>query len=312
MPDSSTWSNYGRQIYRLKKLRSIGIIFFSITVIIVSIFLFLQLKSVTKNEKKELLRIWNEGDYEQAYKISKSALQDKPVDYFLLTINGFSAYQIGISQINSQNTFIFINECIFSLRKAMLQKEAAKDGRIFYVLGKAYGYKGNEYADLAVKYLEIANNLSYEANDIPEYLGLAYAAYGDYRSSVKAFTQAFIPGKQPSDNLLLSISRSYMAMEEYNLALGYLMRCIEYSADSKSVIVSRFMLAEIYKNNDDLDSAERQYINILNNSGENAEVHYQLGELYNLKGDTTRARSEWRTAYRQDPAHAKARARLNI
>jgi tetratricopeptide (TPR) repeat protein len=312
MLDSNTWSNYGRQIYRLKKIRSFGVVFISALVIIISIFLFFQLKSVTKNEKKELLRIWNEGDYEQAYKISKLALQEKPVDYFLLTINGFSAYQIGISQINSQNTFIFINECIFSLRKALLQKEAAKDGRIYYVLGKAYGYKGNEYADLAVKYLELANKLSYEAYDIPEYLGLAYAAYGDYRSSVEAFTQAFIPSKQPSDNLLLSISRSYMAMEEYNLALGYLMRCIEYSADSKSVIISRFMLAEIYKNNDDYDSAEKQYINILNDSGENAEVHYQLGELYNLKGDTTKARSEWRTAYRQDPAHAKARARLNI
>jgi tetratricopeptide (TPR) repeat protein len=312
MLDSNTWSNYGRQIYRLKKIRSFGIVFISVLVIIISIFLFFQLKNVTKNEKKELLHIWNDSDYEQAYKISKLALQEKPVDYFLLTINGFSAYQIGISQINSQNTFIFINECIFSLRKALLQKESAKDGRIFYVLGKAYGYKGNEYADLAVKYLEIANKLSYEAYDIPEYLGLAYAAYGDYRSSVEAFTQAFIPGKQPSDNLLLSISRSYMAMEEYNMALGYLMRCIEYSADSKSVIVSRFMLAEIYKNNNDYDSAEKQYVNILNDSGENAEVHYQLGELYSLKGDTTRARSEWRTAYRQDPAHVKARARLNI
>jgi tetratricopeptide (TPR) repeat protein len=281
-------------------------------VIGISIFLFFQLKNVTKNEKKELLQIWNEGDFEQAYKASKMALQDKPVDYFLLTINGFSAYQIGISQINSQNTSIFINECIFSLRKALLQKEAAKDGRVYYVLGKAYGYKGSEYSDLAVKYLETAKKLSYEAYDIPEYLGLAYAAYGDYRSSVEAFTQAFIPGKQPSDNLLLSISRSYMAMEEYNMALGYLMHCIEYSADSKSVIVSRFMLAEIYKNNNDLESAEKQYISILNDSGENAEVHYQLGELYNLKGDTTKARSEWRTAYRQDPAHAKARARLNI
>jgi tetratricopeptide (TPR) repeat protein len=312
MLDSNTWSNYGRQIYRLKRLRSFGIVFISLLVIALSIFLFLQLKSGTKNEKKELLRIWNEGDYDQSYKISKLSLQDKPVDYFLLTINGFSAYQIGISQINSQNTFIFINECIFSLRKAKLQKEAVKDGRIFYVLGKAYSYKGIEYADLAVKYLEMAKKLSYEANDIPEYLGLAYAAYGDYRSSVEAFTQAFIPGKQPSDNLLLSISRSYMAMEEFNMAQGYLMRCIEYSADSKSVIVSRFMLAEIYKNNNELESAEKQYNFILNDSGENAEVHYQLGELYNLKGDTTRARSEWRTAYRQDPAHAKARARLNI
>jgi len=305
-------SSYGRHIYILKRIRTFGIVFFSIAVVILSVFIISHLKSNAKNEKKELSRIWNDGNYEQAYIISKASLQEKPVDYFLLTINGFSAYQMGIAQINSQNTLSFINECIFSLRKALLHREAAKDGRVFYVLGKAYGYKGGEYADLAVKYLEMANSLSYKAYDIPEYLGLAYAAYGDYRSSVEAFTQAFVSGKQPSDNLLLSISRSYIEMEEYNMALGYLNRCIDFSADSKSVILSRFMLAEIYRNKNDYDSAEKQYISIINDSGENAEVHYQLGELYNLRGDTTRARSEWRTAYRQDPAHAKARARLNI
>ncbi|MCL2210740.1 MAG: tetratricopeptide repeat protein [Treponema sp.] len=272
----------------------------------------IQLKNNTTNERRELLRIWNEGDYEQVYEISKAFLTENPVDYFLLTINGFSAYQLGISQINNQNTVSYIDESIFSLRKALIQKEAAKDGRVFYVLGKAYGYKGAEYSDLAVKYLELANNLSYEAKDIPEYLGLSYAAYGDYRKSVQAFTQAFVSGVMPSDNLLLSISRSYMAMEDYNMAQSYLLRCIEYSADSKSVVLSRFMLAEIYLIFNELENAEKQYLTILETSGDNAEARFQLGELYSLKGDTTRARSEWRMAYRQDPAHAKARARLNI
>jgi len=305
-------SSYGRHIYILKRIRTFGIVFFSIAVVIFSVFIISHLKNSSKNEKKELSRIWNDGNYEQAYIISKASLQEKPVDYFLLTINGFSAYQMGIAQINSQNTLSFINECIFSLRKALLHREAAKDGRIFYVLGKAYGYKGSEYADLSVKYLEMANSLSYKAYDIPEYLGLAYAAYGDYRSSVEAFTQAFVSGKQPSDNLLLSISRSYIEMGEYNMALGYLNRCIDFSADSKSIILSRFMLAEIYKSRDDYDRAEKHYLSIISDFGENAEVHYQLGELYNQKGDTTRARSEWRTTIKQDPAHAKARARLNI
>ena len=36
----------------------------------------------------------------------------------------------------------------------------------------------------------------------------------------------------------------------------------------------------------------------------------ELDEL--IKGDTTRARSEWRMAFRQDPSHVRARARLNI
>jgi len=304
-------SRSGRHIYRLNKIRSfivVLVIFFAAAVLITVITGF---QNSVKNNRRELLHIWNDGNYEQAYKISKDALNDKPLDYFLLTINGFSAYQWGISQINNHNTIFYIDSCIRSLRKAMLLKNSSKDARVFYVLGKAYSYKGPEYSDLAVKYLEMADNLRYEAQDIPEYLGLAYAAAGDYRSSVEAFTKAFKTGSL-SDNLLMSIARSYMAMEEYNMALGYLQRCIELSPDSKSIFTARMLLAEIYIHLGEYNDAQAQYLSIINESGENAEVRYQLGELFNLMGDTTRARAEWRIAYRQDPAHAKARARLNI
>ena len=304
-------SGYGRQIQKLKKIRSIAVVFVACLAVAACVLVVSRVKNGSGNEKRELLRVWNIGNFKQAYEISKNALSSRPVDYFLLTTHGFSAYQLGISQINNHNTLIFINDCIRSLRKALLLKDSTEDGRVCYVLGKAYSYKGTEYADLAVKYLETAKQ-TYDAQDIPEYLGLAYAACGDYRSSVEAFSQSFIPGKTPSDSLLLSIARSYMAMEESNMAIGYLQRCIDTSPDSKSITVARYLLAENLKTSGDYDGAENQYLCILDETGENAEVHYQLGELYNMKGDTTRARSEWRIAYRQDPSHAKARARLNI
>jgi len=131
MFNSNNLSSYGRHIYILRRIRTIGIVFVSILVVVFSVFAVSKIKNGAKNERKELSRIWNDGDYEKAYTISKAALQEKPVDYFLLTINGFSAYQMGIAQINSQNTLAYINECIFSLRKALLHKEAAKDGRFF-------------------------------------------------------------------------------------------------------------------------------------------------------------------------------------
>lgn len=305
-------SGYGRQQYLLKRIRNIAALLVIILAVVSSIFMISRLRNGNNNERRELLRVWNAGDYEQAYLISKNVLEQRPVDYFFLTINGFSAYQLGISQINNQNRLNYINECIFSLRKALLNQKSANDGRVYYVLGKSYGYKGNEYSDLAIKYLQTAGKLSYQAADIPEYLGLAYAAGGDYRNSVASFSQAFAKEKAPSDNLLLSIARSYMAMEEYDMAAGYLRRCVEISPDSKSVIIARMLLAEIYLISGDLDTAEEYYLSIINDSGENAEVRFQLGEIYHLRGDTTRARAEWRIAYRQDPAHAKARARLNI
>jgi len=101
-------------------------------------------------------------------------------------------------------------------------------------------------------------------------------------------------------------------MEEYNMAVSYLQRCIELSPDSKSIFTARLLLAEVYIHSGDNNNAQAQYQSILSEFGENAEVRYQMGELFNLMGDTTRARAEWRIAYKQDPAHAKARARLNI
>jgi tetratricopeptide (TPR) repeat protein len=183
------------------------------------------------------------------------------------------------------------------------------------VLGKAYYHKGPPYADLAIQYLEEARALSYTAVDIPEYLGLAYASVQNYRSSVEAFSQALEPGSAegesasdyPSDMLLLAMARSYIALDERETATGYLMRCIEISRDSNTVITARLLLGDILAKTGKPGEAEAQYQAILEEDGENAEAHFQLGELYAARGDNTRARFEMRQAMKTDPTHAKAR-----
>jgi tetratricopeptide (TPR) repeat protein len=268
-------------------------------------------KSGNGNERDELRRLWEEGSYDQVYAVTKAALEDrpekpgKPLDYFLLTLNGFSAYQLGIAQINSFDTLTYIDSCISSLRRAILLKNAANDGRLYYVLGKAYCYKGDDYADLAIQYLEQARSLSYKADDISEYLGLSYAAIHDYRSSVAAFSNAL---DTASDILLLSIAKSYTALEEYDSARAYLVRCIEISRDSNTKIQAKLLLAEIYVKTENFDGAEAQYSSLLEEFGENAEAHYQLGELYAAKGNTIKAQAEARQALRIDVTHGKSRA----
>jgi tetratricopeptide (TPR) repeat protein len=243
------------------------------------------------------------------------------VDYFLLTMNGFSAYQLGISQINSLNAERYFDNCVWSLRKAFLLKDSLRDGRLYYVLGKAYNYKGDSYADLSVKYLEKAKELSYNAEDIPEYLGLAYAAIGDYRNSVAAFAEALVlQGRgedgllyeSPSGLLLLSIARSYFALDEFEVAQAYLQRCIDVSPDSRTVISARLLLSDVLRKAGNNDGAKKQLQGILDEAGENAEAHYQLGELFAFEGESVRARAEWRLALRVDPAHQKARTRLSL
>jgi len=261
------------------------------------------------SERRQVRTLFESGAFEEAYSQSKELLIGNPLDSFLLTMYGFSAYQLAIAQINTSDTLLFVDECIWSLRKTLLSGENSTDGRIFYVLGKAYYYKGHAYADLAVKYLEKARDL-YRAADIPEYLGLAYASIRDYRSSVAAFSDA-LAGEQPSDILLLSIARSYIALEEDESAKAYLYRCLEISADSGTSAAVHLLLGNVYVKSGDYAGAESEYLKAIEENGESAEVRYQLGELYALGGDTTRARAEWRRALRVDPTYGPARSRLN-
>jgi tetratricopeptide (TPR) repeat protein len=319
-----TYSGYSSHIRQVKTLWRIVSVLVLFTLAGAALSFVINRKNRGGNIQKELSQLWEEGAYKNAFELSKAELARRPLDYFLLALHGFSAYQLGISQINSSDTMAYIDECIWSLRKALIAKNNGANGRVCYVLGKAYYYKGAFFADLSVKFLEQARAFSYAARDIPEYLGLAYAALQDYRSSVAAFTLALNPppigGSEPeggtgepggpSDLLLLSIARSYIALGEPLAAKAYLFRCIETSRDSWSVVAARLLLGGILAGEGAGEEAEAQYMLVLNENGENAEVHYQLGELYAARGDTTRARAEWRRAVRIDPAHRQARLRL--
>jgi tetratricopeptide (TPR) repeat protein len=311
------YSNRTQSSYR-KALRRRRLIFAAAVLVFIGLVGFASTRvvgvfreKVARGDRRELLRLWDSGDFEEVFNLSQSALDSRPTDYFLLTMNGFSAYQLGISQINTLNAEQYFDKCIWSLRKAMQDKRADNDGRLYYVLGKAYSYKGENFADLTIKYLERARELSDSTADIPEYLGMAYFAVEDYRSSVAAFSEALgTSAEGPSGPLLLFIARAYLALGEFDNARPYLQRCIEISPDFRTILAARLLLAEALKMRGDIDGAIKQLQEIIAETGDNAEAHYQLGELYALQGNNTRARAEWRLALRADPAHTKARARL--
>jgi tetratricopeptide (TPR) repeat protein len=276
------------------------------------VLLYFNWRSKLGDEQAEFVQLWEAGSYEKVYRLSGERLFDNPMECSLLSLRGFSAYQLALSQINNSEMLGYIDECIWSLRKALLSKGGGNDGGIFYVLGKAYYYKGSGYTDLAIKFLEAARKEAYEAWDIPEYLGLAYAGVQDYRRSVASFSLALNHAGHPSDLLLLSIARSYIELGEGDTARAYLVRCVEVSKDSNNRARARLLLGDVLVKAGDLKGAEDQYLAIINEGNENAEAHYQLGELYNAGGDTAKARAEWRKAVRIDPAYGPARARLNL
>lgn len=264
-------------------------------------------------EKKNLLEYWDNGDWETAYSKSREKLALKPLDPFFLTINGFAAYQTSLAQINNEEALRYTEECILSLRKALLSKNADKDGRIRYVLGKAYYTKGGDFADLAVKYLEEAKALSFNAADFDEYLGLSYSAIKEYERSIAAFSASLDPASgEGSDLLLLHIAQSYISLEEWETAKAYLHRCTESSRDMELTLKARLLLGKALSMEGDTGGALSAFEAVLEIGGENAEASYEIGEIYASLGDTTRARAAWRRALRADPGFAPALIRLNV
>ena len=307
-------SGFRARKYRKRVIYKVALFVLFLTALSVVLLSVFDLRVTSGIDRKELLQLWESGAYEDIYTLSIEQLNQKPLDFFLLTINGFSSYQLAIAQINSFNMLKFLDNCIWSLRKALLFKEGYNDGRVFYVLGKAYYYKGAGYGDLAIKYLEKARNSGFTANDVPEYLGLAYASVHDYQSSVEAFNLAlnFPQENSSSDTLFLAIASSYLAMGDVETAQTYFVRCLDISRDSNIIFSARLNLGEILFKKGDIAGAEDQYIKVIEESGGNAEAHFRLGEIYNARGETVRGRAEWRKAIQFDPSHRLARARLSI
>jgi tetratricopeptide (TPR) repeat protein len=304
-------SLYAARFKRRRLLKLATIIVVSAAVVCAAIFI-RNLQTRLNRERSEPLGYWQAGEYAKAFESSGAYLQTAPMDYFFLTVHGYAAFQLAFSQVSASEMMRYIDQCIFSLRKAILTPDGMKDGRVYYVLGKAYYFKGAEYADCSADYLQRAGALSWNASDMAEYLGLSYARLGDYRASVAAFAEALNTiGENPPATLLLAIARSYVELQEDAIAESYLARCLDTSRDIDSTVEARLMLGGIMRERGEYDAAETHYLAILAEAGENTAARHQLGELYLAMGDVARARSEWRKANRLDPAYAPSIARIN-
>lgn len=306
-----TRSGYGTIIMRRRALAYVvGFIVF-LGVVAAAVWGFSEYqKRTTGGDASSAMKSWTSGDYSSVFQVSAENLKRHPLSSYWLVMNGLSAYQLAVAQVNQEQQNKYIDNAVESLRKALIVGAGAMDSRVRYALGKAYYHKGAEFADLAVAYLEQAKRGGYTASDLAEYLGLAYASLQEYRSSVSSFSLAL--GDNPSELLLLAIARSYIELNETDQAKAYLLRCIEVSKDVLVSAQAHLLLGGILKKGGDLQGAEKEYLAAIDQDDKNPDAYYLLGELYAESGDTVKARAEWRKAIRINPNHGPARDRLGM
>lgn len=287
------------------------IIFISLLSFILYHFIFKNFSE--KTSISDLKQAWNKYDYETVYNASSEILIEKPFNNSALTYHGYSAFYLAVSQTDTALAQAYLDEAINSMRNAIPNAKSSLIPQLEYMLGKAYFYKNSintyYYADLAIKYLLAAKKHGYEANDIPEYLGLSYAALGQTKESISSFTEALLI--RESDTLLLSIAEQYYKLEQPSAAKQYLFRIIQNSENDELVIKSRNLLANIYIDEKSYSDAKTEFELILKKNKNFADAYYGLGVIYEKQGDLVKARAEWRKALKLQVNHANALSKIS-
>ena len=303
-----------REIFKKKSQFFKKIALFVSLAALISTGLFFALRAldskVTKgNSIVNLKSKWKNYDFEQVYDISSAILYKTPFNNTARMYNGYAAFFLAVSQSDVVQSLAYIDESINSLRIALQGARKGAVSQIEYMLGKAYFYKNLQssyhyYADLAVNYLLKSKKDGYEADDIPELLGLSYASLGMTMESISAFTEALLV--RESDILLLSIAEQYHNVGQDLAAEQYLFRISQDCKDEQVILRSHLLMGNIYLERGKFEDAEKEFNFILEKNENSADAYYGLGVIYESQGDMVKARSEWRKALRIQNNHPLA------
>jgi tetratricopeptide (TPR) repeat protein len=257
-----------------------------------------------------LYKSWNKQDYQAVYDNSGLILAKRPLDGAVLALHGFSAYFLFAEQTDSSLAQSYLNDSVTSLRSALYRVSESEKPQIAYLLGKAYYQRGYYYADLSMKYLNIAYAAGIKTSDIQEFRGLSSALLGDTAASITALTDALSTNK--SDLLLFTIARSYQKINDDDKAKQYLYETMRTTKDDLLLLKCHYELGSLFLNEQKLVEAQSEFDTIIEKDPNSADAHYGLGVIYENQGDLIRARAEWRKAIKLDPVHAGARAKLKL
>lgn len=263
---------------------------------------------------KTIKNYWQEYDYSSVYEAGKTYLQQDPYNNTVLTYYGYACLFLAVAQNDNFAANEYLDESINKIRLALYEATDSLRPQLEYMLGKAYFFKNTisnyYYADLAVKYLNLAKIHNYDADDINLRLGLSYAALGSTMDSISAFTEALLV--RESDTLLLSIAEQYYKAGETSVAEQYLNRIINNSSDDDIILKSRLTLAQMHTDQKKYEESLKEYDDILEKYSDSADAYYGRGLIYEKQNNMVKARAEWRKAIKLEPNHAGAKKKLSI
>ena len=254
--------------------------------------------------QKDLQTLWNGTEYNAIIKRTDTILNTTPMDSNALVYSGLAFFYRGIEDPDIEARKTDIDSAIRRLRQALLLKTIPLMPEILYVLAKSYYHKEQFYYDLTIEYMEASIAENYIADDSYEYLGLAYVQLGDYERGIVALEESL--SRNQSNALALVLAQIYLDIDDYSRATEHINLAISTSQDDFLVHQAKIMQGKVFIARRQYDQAHALLATLAAEGSNSAEIQYQLGRLYHLRGDSEQARYQWREALRIDSNHIGA------
>lgn len=258
----------------------------------------------------ELSEDWESSSYNSVYLKSEIILKNEPFNAQALAFRGFSSYYIYVSEPEEASNIAYLENTIVSLRQAMYFLSEGEQGKLSYILGKAYYQKGEYYADLALKYLSIAENSGINFIDLHEFKGMAYLLLGEEEEAISSFTLAL--KETPSPLLLYILGETYLKIEDFQNAKQYFFETISKTKDELLQLKCRYHIGRILFDEGEFERAKGEFETIIAKDDDSSDAHYGLGLVWEQQGQLAKARSEWRKALKINPSDEKIREKLKV
>lgn len=252
---------------------------------------------------------WNNKRYQDCLDICSGILDQEPHHFNALLLRGFSSYYLGESQKELESKTDLLMQSISDLRLNLILEPYRNNSDIQYILGKAYYGLGYFYHDISFQFFNLAKENGSNRTDILEYLGVLSSNMGDEDKAISYFKSALTDDNKEA--IYLALASSYLKLENYVESGKNIEEILRSKIDPLIVQKARFIKGDILTREEKIDAAMEQYLLILEDDPNSADAHFYVGEMFSIKGDIVKARSEWRTAANLDPKHSGAINRLN-
>lgn len=262
--------------------------------------------------RQSVLDLWKTSNWPALLAACDKALEKKPLDVFYLGMKGIASFYDAMAMPEGDGRDALVADAVMSIRKSLSVGGASFGGipraQLEYILAKAYYHSGSSSMDLAASYMIRAEELGYTAPDTHEYLAMIESALGNNAMAMTEFDKAMATDSSPM--LRIAAASVGMRLGSSDKAESLLKEAIAGTQDAVAIEKARLLLAQIYFTATRWDDCEAQLTSLIAENPGSAEAHYQLGLLYQAKGDQIHARAEWRKAVSIDPMHAGARQKL--